>query len=76
MLRHLGMKKGVSDFLLPLPTKTRHGLWIELKRREFSKESEEQVWWIDKMRGLGYEAQFCYGWEHAKTVIEDYLRDL
>ena len=73
-LKQMGMRAGVSDFFLPLPTPLFHGLWIELKRKENGRESMEQRTWINKMRGLGYAAFFCYGWEDAKSRIEEYLR--
>lgn len=72
----MGVKKGVSDILLPLPTKSHHGLWLELKRREGSRESSEQRWWINKMRSLGYAAYFCYGCDDAIRKVSDYLKGL
>jgi hypothetical protein len=69
----MGVKRGVSDFLLPLPTKTHHGLWIELKRRKHGVESSEQRAWINKMRTLGYDAHFCYGCSEAIEKVNAYL---
>jgi hypothetical protein len=74
--RLMGVKKGVSDILLPLPIKPYHGLWIELKRRSGSNVSVEQQLWIDKMTELGYMAVICYGWEDAVRVITNYLHGL
>lgn len=72
-LQRMGMRKGVSDFFLPLPTKKYHGLWIELKRTRGAKETIEQREWIIKMRQLNYHAEFAYGAEHAIQVIKQYL---
>jgi len=70
----MGVKRGVSDLMLPLPTKTYHGLWLELKRKLCSKVTFEQKWWVDKMNELGYLAKICYGFDDARKTIEDYLK--
>jgi hypothetical protein len=72
-LTKMGLKKGVSDFFLAYPTKTYHGLWIELKRKEKFNISTEQQEWIVKMKSKGYAAYFAYGWEHARYLILTYL---
>src|ERR1044072_2253058 len=68
-LKRMGLRAGVSDFFLPLPTKMYHGLWIELKRKKGSRESDEQKAWLLKMRALDYCACFAYGWEDARDII-------
>lgn len=72
-LKAMGMKKGVSDFFISLPSKGYHGLWIELKRKEGYKISPEQRAFIENRKRSGYAAYIAYGWEHAKDIIEDYL---
>lgn len=74
-LKRMGLRAGVSDFFIPIPTKSHHGLWIELKRRKGSRESDEQKSWIHKMRSLDYAACFAYGWEDAREIILLYLKD-
>jgi hypothetical protein len=73
-MKEEGLVRGVSDYLLAYPFNGNAGLWIELKRISKSHASEEQKHWIEKMRNVGYKAYFAYGWEHAKELIEDYLR--
>ena len=51
-----------------------HGLKIELKRIRNYTITQEQKDWIIKLNEQGYAAVFCYGWEHAWRVIENYLR--
>lgn len=75
VMARCGLKKGVSDYYLPLPRKSHHGLWIELKRREGGIERKEQKDWINRMKQLGYAAQFCYGCDEAIEVIKEYLRE-
>jgi VRR-NUC domain-containing protein len=70
-----GLRAGVSDFFIPYPTKSYHGLWIELKKTKYYKIQPNQIEWIERMKSLGYAADFAYGWEDAKNKIEDYLRD-
>lgn len=74
--RRLGVKKGLQDFTLYLPTKTHHGLLIELKRLKYFKITPEQLWWNKKLNSLGYSAHFCYGCDHAILVTLDYLKNL
>lgn len=71
--RILGVRKGVSDFLLPLPRGGFASLWIELKRREGGSERVEQREWIERMRKEGHAAYFCYGCDDAIGVIKAYL---
>lgn len=72
-LGRMGVKAGVSDLFLALPTTQYHGLWLEMKRRKNSKPSREQILWCNLMRDLGYQAEIAYGWEHAKNIIQSYL---
>lgn len=76
----LGLKPGVSDLFIFYPTKTFHGLFIEMKRNKKYTGSERssdswmaQERFISTVRGVGFDGHFCYGWEHAKSVIEKYL---
>lgn len=72
-LARMGVKSGVSDLFLPYPHNGYHGLWIEMKRIKNSKSSPEQIEWCNRMLKRGYGAEFAYGWEHAKDIIEKYL---
>ena len=75
ILRGMGMRKGVPDLFLAVPSNGHAGLWIELKR-EKGKATPEQKAYCETLRGLGYAAQICYGWEEARSMIEAYLRPL
>jgi hypothetical protein len=72
-MKRMGLRKGVSDFFLPLPKGKFHGLWVELKRDSKAKKTEEQIEWLNKMRSLDYAAYFAYGFESAKDIITMYL---
>lgn len=80
-LKRMGVKPGVPDLFLPFPSQGFPGLFIEMKRlvdkpkKKTSKGtvSDLQLWWIGMLRGLGYRVEVCYGFEAARTVLEDYL---
>lgn len=71
-LRAEGVKSGVPDICLPVPSGPYHGLYIELKTRR-GRPSEVQQQWVAALVRHGYRAEVCRGWEAARTVIEDYL---
>jgi hypothetical protein len=79
-LKLMGLRPGVSDLALFWPTKTYHGLWLEVKRNMKYPPSARRsdTWiaqeaWIERMQKVGYAGEFCYGWEDGKRIIEAYL---
>lgn len=79
-LKLLGLRPGVSDIFIYYPTKSHHGLWLEVKRnKKYTKSERSTVTWIaqenfqDKVKNIGYAARFCYGWMDGKEIIESYL---
>ncbi len=79
-LKLMGLRAGVSDLTIFYPTKVYHGLFLEVKRNmNYSPSAKntdtwkQQVEWIERMRGVGYVAEFCYGFLDAKRIVEDYL---
>lgn len=68
-----GVKAGVPDICLPCARGGYHGLYIELKRTKGGKLSAAQKEWIDALRGQGYKAIVCYGFDEAREVIISYL---
>lgn len=78
-LKAQGVKSGVPDVYLPLPSGRFHGLFIELKRPIVKGEakpvlSKEQGVWLEVLAKQGYRAEVCFGWLAARDVILDYLR--
>lgn len=73
-LRLMGLKRGVSDYLIAYPVAPYHGLWLELKRRSAFGLAAAQKEWIERMLGVGYAAYVVYGWEEAKDAITAYLK--
>ena len=75
-LRRQGVKPGVPDIFLPVPSVDGrfHGLFIELKRRKpRGRLSDEQAEFIRVLGYEGYRVQICYGWAEAAIEIVDYL---
>jgi len=71
--KRLGVRSGIPDIYLPIPKKSYHGLWIELKRVSGSKVQDSQKDWIAKLKAQGYAVYVAYGWMEAKAILEDYL---
>lgn len=69
----MGVKKGVPDICLPVARGQFHGLYIELKRQQGGRVSDEQNQWIEALRDQGYFAAVCKGWKQARVTIELYL---
>ena len=61
-----GVSAGFPDLLIPSL-----GLFIELKRTKGGVVSAEQKDWLEYLRGCGYRAEVCKGWDAARLVIED-----
>jgi hypothetical protein len=79
-LKLLGLRPGVSDLFIYYPTKTYHGLWLEVKRNKKYTPSEmktptwiAQVEFIKTVKSIGYAGEFCYGWNEGSKIIESYL---
>jgi hypothetical protein len=74
-LRREGGKKGIADYFLAFPSNGFHGLWLEMKAPKPYKSnvSEEQKYWLEKQRSIGYAAHVAYGWEEAARIISEYL---
>ena len=83
-LKLMGLRPGVSDLLIPYPSRTGlyAGLWLEVKRNmnypPSARKSEtwvRQQEWIDRMKTVGYDGYFCYGFEDGIKIIERYLKE-
>lgn len=80
-LRRQGMRSGVSDLFLAIPTKHHHGCFLELKQgRTYSDSERRTKSWLAQeqfmlhVRSLGYAADFVFGCEDAIRFITLYLR--
>ena len=73
-LKRQGVRPGVPDICLPVPRGGYGALYIELKRQQGGRVSEEQRAWIDALNRAGNKAVVCKGFEEAKKQIEEYLK--
>ena len=70
----MGLRKGVPDICLPVPSRQYTALYIEMKRRKGGRVSEEQRGWLAALNRVGCKAVVCRGWEEARDEIMQYLR--
>lgn len=70
--KRMGTKAGVPDISLMFPSKSLHGLFIELKRGA-NKLTKSQEVMIKHLREAGYRVEICYSWEEAIKAVDDYL---
>ena len=73
-LKGQGVKPGVPDICLPVPSHHYTALYIELKRRKGGRVSEAQKRMLFKLNKYGNMAVVAYGFEDAKRIILEYLR--
>nr|WP_246128725.1 VRR-NUC domain-containing protein [Pleionea sediminis] len=77
ILKSLGVKAGVSDLVLAIPTTEYSGLYLEMKPPKLypSRVSETQKQWKERMNRVGYFCDIAYGSIQAQKIIADYLRE-
>ena len=75
-LKAEGVRKGVLDICLPVPSMLYHGLFIEMKRLKGSYATKEQKEEVAELRADGYRAEVCKGWEEARLVLIDYMEGI
>ena len=73
ILKKMGVKRGVPDLCLPVPRGQFHGLYIEMKRTDGGRVSDDQLWWNEQLISNGYASVICNGWESGKEALLWYL---
>lgn len=69
-----GVKAGVPDVFLPVPSHGYHGLWLELKAGK-NTVSDRQEEWLHSLEKQGYAVHVVHDdWQEAQGIIEAYLR--
>lgn len=82
LAKKMGLHKGASDLFIAWPSKSLHGLWVELKpdlwKGVYGKKAkmhlECQMDFIEKMRSKGYGAELAIGVDNAIKIIDSYLK--
>jgi hypothetical protein len=72
--RRAGMRSGVPDLCLPLPTESHHGLYIELKSGR-GRLSPGQTKWAGFLRSRGYRVETCRTFDEARGVICEHVKN-
>lgn len=70
-LKDMGMKAGVSDLFIAMPSHGFHGAWIELKSKN-GILSALQKEFLEDMRIQGYFTSVCYSIDEAINMIDWY----
>ena len=71
-LKQCGVKSGVPDLCLPVPSGKYHGMYLEMKT-ETGRATLAQKHWLERLRALGYFTIVCHGWQAAVDALEWYL---
>ena len=73
-LKAQGVKRGVPDLCLPVARGGYHGLYIEMKRQQGGRVSDEQKWWLGQLRRQGYLTAVAKGAQPALELIMKYIK--
>lgn len=76
VMRSMGLKKGVSDIFLMIPTSQFHGMYLEIKRDKKSKISPEQLEFKKMALNQGYYACIAIGYDQCIEEINNYLKTI
>ena len=71
-LKRQGVKSGLPDIFLDVPTKWYKGLRIELKIKP-NEPTQNQIEYIEAYIQLGFKAMICYSADEAIEIISKYL---
>lgn len=71
-MKGMGVRPGVSDYVLPVPRGAFMGLWLELKADK-NRPTADQRKWLDKMQHQGYAAYWATGFDEARAIFRWYL---
>ena len=72
-LKAEGVRAGVPDLFLAVPTEHAHGLWIEMKRQKGGEVRSSQKAVMAALDDQGFSCTVCKGWQEARRAISDYL---
>lgn len=72
-LKAEGVRAGVPDLFLAVPTALFHGLWVEMKREKGGRVSGAQKAAMAALEDQGFFCVVCNGFQEARRAISDYL---
>jgi|SRR5580692_10985041 hypothetical protein len=68
----MGVKPGVADIFIDVPSNGYRGLWMELKVDK-NRPTSAQNQFLSRKREIGYATLCVVGFDAAKAFIEGYL---
>ena len=71
LIRLLKVMSGFPDLVIFADNK--RVLFIELKTLKNKNVSATQKWWNETLTKFGFDAHVCYGFDEAKTVIDEFF---
>lgn len=74
-LKAMGMRSGFPDFFIYEARGGYHGLAIELKRVKGGRVSDAQKQCLQELNDRGYKAEVARGFDEARQIIDDYLKE-
>ena len=72
ILKREGALAGVADLFLRYPSKTYHGLFIEMKIGN-GVQSDSQKDFEKQCKKFGYKYEVCYSFDQFVKIINEYL---
>lgn len=75
-LKAEGVRAGIPDLFLAVPTDTSHGLWLEMKRKRGGFVTDFQREAMKALEAQGFSCVVCRGFTEAQEAIVSYLRPL
>jgi len=72
LIKLLRVMSGFPD--LVIFADNRRILFIELKTIKNKNVSPAQKWWIETLTKFGFDAHVCFGFDHAKEVIDEFFK--
>lgn len=73
-LKKEGVKTGVADLCLAIPSGEYHGLFLEMKRQKGGQQSEEQRIFEAMVTKMNYRYAIAKGAGEAIRIITEYMR--
>jgi len=75
LLKSEGALAGVADLFLMYPSKTYHGLFIEMKIGK-GKQTENQIDFERQCKKFGYKYEVCRSFDDFVNIVNQYITNL
>lgn len=72
LLKRKGVRSGIADIFVGIPSKGYHALWVELKTENRKPTESQKIFLADRIE-MGDMAVCVWEFEGAKHVILEYL---